>query len=219
MTIGTYNIFTSFWFLFMLICSGTLTYFSFNNNVFLSDLFLFSKVIMGFIMLVFTGLLISILMKFRVLFISHKRLISIFPFLLKKEIIDLTNVKKIHYENILSFKGTVFRKLIIFDSHKSLSFSDLEFENFDLLLDKLHHRNLDRKVVDLKQAKSNISDVNFNVYLLVGLIGFLVLNIVFSSSFHFVILTFLVCNGILLYASIKRKRKYDQILKENENVL
>lgn len=172
MTIGTYNIFTSFWFLFMLICSGTLTCFSFNNNVFLSYLFLFSKVIMGFIMLVFTGLLISIMMKFRILFISHKRLISIFPFLLKKEIIDLTNVKKNHYENILSFKGTVFRKLIIFDSHKSLSFSDLEFENFDLLLDKLPHRNLDRKVVDLKQAKSNISDVNFNVYLLVGLIGF-----------------------------------------------
>jgi hypothetical protein len=53
---GINNIFTSFWFLVMLLCSGTLTFLSVNRNVFTGDLFIVVKIIMGFMILLFIGL-------------------------------------------------------------------------------------------------------------------------------------------------------------------
>ena len=100
MKIGINNIFTSSWFILMLLSSGTLTYFSFDRNVFTSDLFFVGKFIMGFMIALFIGFLFYSLYKFRILFIYNSRIISITPFLLKIQKVDLSN-RTLKSKNIL----------------------------------------------------------------------------------------------------------------------
>tara|TARA_B110000879_G_C10873316_1_gene393818 strand:- start:8 stop:667 length:660 start_codon:yes stop_codon:yes gene_type:complete len=217
MKIGINNIFTSFWFFVMFLCSGTLTFLSLNRNIFAGDLFLVGKIIMGFMILLFIGIFFYSLYKFRILIIDNKSIVSIYPFLLKKEKIDLTKIKKLKLENFFAFKGTTYRKIKLTDFSGTMEITDLEFENFEKLTSELKLNQNKKREIDLEQAKSNLSNVNFNVYLLSGLLIFLIINTIWNSGFHIIILAFLLCNGILLYASIKRKLKYKRILKTVHN--
>jgi hypothetical protein len=219
MKIGINNIFTSFWFLIMLLCSGTLTFLSFNRNIFTGDLFIIFKIIMGFMILLFIGIFFYSLYKFRILIIDDNSIASIYPFLLKKEKIDLTKIKKLKLENFFAFKGTVYRKIKITTFSGTMEITDLEFENFEKLTSELKLNQNKKREIDLEQAKSNLSDVNFNVYLLSGLLMFLIFNTIWNSGFHLIILAFFICNGILLYASIKRKLEYKRIIKTVHNTL
>jgi hypothetical protein len=211
MKIGFINIFTTFWFFIMLLCSGTLIFLSFNDNVFTSDLFIVGKIILAFMILLFTGIFFYALYKFRIVIISHNSIVSIYPFLLKKEKIDLTKIKKLKMENFFAFKGTVYRKITLTDFSGTMEITDLEFENFEKLTSELKLNQIKKRAIDLKQAKSNRSNVNFTIYLLSGLLIFLIFNTIWNSGFHVIILASFVCNGILLYASIKRKLVYKRI--------
>lgn len=219
MKIGINNIFTSFWFLVMLLCSGTLTFLSFNRNVFAGDLFIVGKIIMGIMILLFIGILFYSLYKFRILVIDNNSIVSIYPFLLKKEKIDLAKIKKLKSENFFAFKGTVYRKIMVTDFNGTMEISDLEFENFEKLTSELKLNQNKKREIDLEQAKSNLSNVNFNVYLLSGLLIFLIINTIWNSGFHIIILAFFICNGILLYASVKRKLEYKRIIKTVHNTV
>ncbi len=219
MKIGINNIFTSFWFLVMLLCSGTLTFLSLNRNVFTSDLFFVGKIIMGFMILLFIGFFFYSLYKFRILVIDNNSIVSIYPFLLKKEKIDLTKIKKLKLENFFAFKGTVYRKIKVTDFSGTMEITDLEFENFKKLTSELKLNQNKKREIDLEQAKSNLSNVNFNVYLLFGLLVFLIINTIWNSGFHLVILIFFLSNGILLYASVKRKLEYKRIIKTVHNTV
>ena len=53
----------------------------------------------------------------------------------------------------------------------------------------------------------------FNVYILSGLLIFLVFNTIWNSGFHPIILAFFICIGILLYSSVKRKIEYKRKIK------
>jgi hypothetical protein len=90
----------------------------------------------------------------------------------------------------------------------------LEFENFEKLVCDLNIDQNKKNEIELKQAKSNLSDMNFNIYLSSGLLLFLVFNGIWNSGFHIVIVAFFVCDGILLAASIKRKSEYNRIIKK-----
>uniref|UniRef100_UPI004048BD8B hypothetical protein n=1 Tax=Mariniflexile sp. TaxID=1979402 RepID=UPI004048BD8B len=219
MKIGINNIFTSFWFLIMLLCSGTLTFLSFNGNIFTGDLFIILKIIMGLMILLFIGVFFYSLYKFRILIIDNNSILSIYPFLLKKEKIDLTKIKKLKLENFFAFKGTVYRKIKITTFSGTMEITDLEFENFEKLTSDLKLNRNKKREIDLEQAKSNLSDVNFNVYLLSGLLMFLIYNTIWNSGFHLIILALFICNGILLYASIKRKLEYKRIIKTVHNTV
>ena len=219
MKIGINNIFTSFGFLVMLLCSGTLTFLSFNRNVFAGDLFIVGKIIMGIMILLFIGIFFYSLYKFRILVINNNSIVSIYPFLLKKEKIDLAKIKKLKSENFFAFKGTVYRKIMVTDFNGTMEISDLEFENFEKLTSELKLNQNKKREIDLKQAKSNLSNVNFNVYLLSGLLIFLIINTIWNSGFHIIILAFFICNGILLYASVKRKLEYKRIIKTVHNTV
>lgn len=212
MKIGINNIFTSFWFLAILICSGTLTFFSLNENVFTSDLLIAGKIVIGFLMLIFIGILLFLLYKFRILIVDKNSIISLHPFLLKKRKIDLTQIKKQKLENFFAFNGIVFRKVTLKDHNTKIEITDLEFENFEKLICDLKIDRVKKKEIDFEQAKSNLSNTNFNVYILSGFLIFLVFNTIWNSGFHLLIVAFFVCAIVLLYASISRKMKYEQTL-------
>ncbi|MDP2160563.1 MAG: hypothetical protein Q8K02_08790 [Flavobacterium sp.] len=215
MKIGINNIFTFSWFILMLLTSGTLTYFSYVKNVFTSDVILVVKLTMVFMILLFTGMLFFTLYKFRILFIYNNRIISITPFLMKIEKVDLKNVKRVKWSIFHSFKSTFYREVEITGPSGTISFSDLEFENFDSLTDKFTNTNNKSKkeVIDLVQAKSNLSSTNFNIYLLSGFLLFLIFNTIFNRGFNIIIVIFHFWIGLFLYASIKRKMKYRKIIK------
>lgn len=213
MKIGINNIFTSFWFSLILICGGTLTYFSFDRNLFTSDLIFIAKFFIGLIILITIGILFYFVYKFRILIIDNKKIISVHPFWFKQEKIDLTKIKKLKLENFFAFRGTVYRKIKITDSNGTMEITDLEFENFEKLTSKLRVDEKKKKEIDLEQAKSNFSNINFNVYVLTGLLIFLVLNTVWNSRFHLITIVFFFYTGLLLYASVKRRIEYKQIKK------
>jgi len=213
MKIGINNIFTSFWFFIMFLCGGTLTYISFDRNLFTIDLIFIAKFFVGLIVLMTIGILFYILYKFRIIIIDNNKIVSINPFWLKKEQIDLTKIKKLKLENFFAFRGTVYRRIEITDIYGKLEINDLEFENFEKLTSEINFDRNKKKEIDLKQAKSNLSSLNFNVYFLSGLLIFLVFNTIWNSGFHPIILVFFICIGILLYASVKRKIEYKRIIK------
>ncbi len=169
--------------------------------------------------LLFIGVFFYSLYKFRILIIDNNSILSIYPFLLKKEKIDLTKIKKLKLENFFAFKGTVYRKIKITTFSGTMEITDLEFENFEKLTSDLKLNRNKKREIDLEQAKSNLSDVNFNVYLLSGLLMFLIYNTIWNSGFHLIILALFICNGILLYASIKRKLEYKRIIKTVHNTV
>lgn len=215
MKIGINNIFTSSWFIFMLLSSGYFTYLSYKRNIITSDVILVVKLTMGFLIIFFIATFFYTLYNFRILFIYNSRIISITPFLLKIEKVDLKNVKRIKWSVFYSFKSTLYRDVKITSSSRTISFSDLEFENFDSLTNQFTNTNnkSKKKEIDLEQAKSNLSSINFNIYLLSGFLIFLIFNTIFNSGFHLIIIIFYFCLGLFLYASIKRKTKYGRIMK------
>jgi cell division septal protein FtsQ len=111
MKFGINNIFTTFWFFAMLLSSGTLTYFSIVANVFSSDLFFVGKCIMGFIILLFTGIVLYVLYKFRIVFIDDTSITSIHPFLVRKQKIDLSKIKKIEINNFYAFQAAMYKNV------------------------------------------------------------------------------------------------------------
>ncbi len=217
MKIGINNIFTSFWFFIMFLCGGTLTYISFDRNLFTSDLTFIAKFFVGLIVLITIGILFYFLYKFRVLIIDNEKIISIHPFWFKKQRIDLKKIKKLKLDNFFAFKGTVYRKLTITDSNGMLEINDLEFENFEKLTSELKVDKNKKTEIDLAQAKSNYSNMNFNVIIISGLLIFLVLNGIWNSGFHLIIIIFFICIGLLLYASVKRRIEYKRIKKTAYN--
>lgn len=215
MKIGINNIFTSYWFIGMLLGSGYLTYLSYDKNLFAKDVILILKMTMGFMILLFIGFLFYTLYKFRILIIYNHQIISITPFLFKIEKIDLKQIKRIKWSTFYAFKSTLYREVKITSSNRTISFSDLEFENFDSLTEEFTNTNSKskKKIIDLEQAKSNLSSTNFNIYLLSGFLIFLIFNTIFNSGFNKVIVIFHFWIGLFLYASIKRKMKYRKIIK------
>ena len=216
MKTGINNIFTSFWFILMILCSGTLTYIAFNKNLFTSDLIFIAKIVMGFMVLLFIAIIFYTFYKFRILVITKNNIISIFPFLLKKEKIELNKVS-IKMSNWTGQKGTIYRLAEVKNGNNKISFSDMEFENFDSLTNQFYNNNYNEKVkADINQAKGNISSMKFNFYSLIGFLIFLIGNTIFNSGYHLIIVLFFLINFILLYATYKRKLKYDRILKRKK---
>ena len=197
----------------MILCGGTLTYLVFDKNLFTGDLIFIGKFFVGLFIIITIGILFYLLYKFRILIIDSNKIISIHPFWFKKQKIDLTKIKKMKLENFFAFRGTVYRKIEITDINGKLEINDLEFENFEKLTSEINFDLNKKKEIDLEQAKSNLSSLNFNVYILSGLLIFLVFNTIWNSGFHPIIIAFFISIGILLYASIKRKIEYKRIIK------
>lgn len=214
MKIGVNNIFTTFWFFSIFLCGGTLIYFvAFDKNLFTSDLVFIAKFFVGLSILITIGILFYFLYKFRILIIDNEKIISIHPFWFKKQRIDILKIKTLKLENFVAFREAVYRKIEITDTNGKLEINDFEFENFEKLTSELNFDRNKKKEIDLNQAKSNLSNLKFNVYILSGLLILIVFNTIWNSGYHPINLPFFICTVILLYASIKRITKYKRIIK------
>ncbi len=215
MKIGIYNIFTTFWFLIMMACSGTLTYFSFSKNLYSGDAILIIKIVIAIISLIFICVLFYLLYKFRILIVNKNRFISIHPFIFKIITVDILHSKNVKWKNFSAFKGTIYRKVVLIQGKNKIDISDLEFENFENLVISLN-RNLNKDKITIEQAKSNNLMMIFSVILLSYFLVFLVFNST-RKNIHNVELIFFMINIILLFASIKRVYNYRKVIKTSQN--
>lgn len=215
MKIGIYNIFTTFWFLTMLLCSGTLTYASFNKDLYSGDVIFIVKIVITIMSLVFICILLYLLYKFRILIINKNNIISIHPFILKVNRIDITKTKNVKWKNFPAFKGTIYRKAEIKQGKYKIDISDFEFENFESLVSSLNG-NTSKYKIAIEQAKSNNSMMIFNIILLFGFLVFLTINTIWNNINNLELLFFFM-NIVLLFASIKRVFNYRKVLKSSEN--
>lgn len=217
MKIGIYNIFTSFWFFLMFSSGGILTYFSLDKNIFTGDLIFIAKFFIGLVVLITIGIFFYFVYKFRILIVSEDKIVTLYPFRLKKIKVDLNTIKKIKLENFFAFKATVYRRIEITDSNGTLEINDLEFENFEILTSKLKVDLNKKNKIDFEQAKSNLSNITFNVYILSIFLAFLVLKTIWNSELNIMKIAFIISLGVLLYATLKRKIKYKRIIKTAYN--
>lgn len=217
--IGINNIFTAFWFLIMLLSGGTLTYFSIQDNLFTTDLIFLAKFFIGLIILITIGLLFYLFYKFRILIIDSHKIISFYPFRLKKEKIELNKIANLKLENFFAFKGIVYKHIKINDKFTTIEISDLEFENFENLISELNIDVNKKGKINFKQAKSNYSNTTFNVCLISGLLIFLIFNTIWNCGLQPFIIVAYIFSNILLLAAIKRLMKYKKILKMNKDNL
>ena len=199
----------------MLLCSGTLTYFSFYKNLYSGDAILIVKIVIAIISLIFICVLFYLLYKFRILIVYKNRFISIHPFILKVITIDISHTKNVKWKKFSAFKGTIYRNVELKQEKNKIDISDLEFENFENLVRNLN-RNLNKDKITIEQAKSNNSMMIFNVVILSGFLVFLVVNTNWKNI-HNAELIFFLTNIILLFASIKRVYNYRKVLNSSQN--
>ena len=212
MKIGIYNIFTFFWFVLMMILSGTLTYFLLSTTSSKNETPIFINIILGIFSLFFVAILIYFLYKLRILLVSKKSIISIYPFLFKFEQIEISKIKSIKWENFTAFKATVYKKVKIKDESKTIVFSDLEFENFELLVKELNIGSEKKFKIQIEQAKANIIDVKFNLFTNLGLLIFL-LTTMFLNKINLIIVIFETITVIFIIALYRRYLNYKKLLK------
>lgn len=199
----------------MLLSSGTLTYFSFNKNLYSGDTILIVKIVIAIMSLIFICVLLYLLYKFRILIVNKNHFISIHPFILKINTIDISKTRNLKWKNFSAFKGTIYRKVELKQGKNKIDISDLEFENFENLVRSLN-RNLNKDKITIEQVKSNNLMMIFNVILLSGFLFFLVFNTNWKNI-HNAELIFFLINIILLFASIKRVYKYRKVINTSQN--
>jgi hypothetical protein len=199
----------------MLLCSGTLTYFSFYKNLYSGDAILIVKIVIAIISLIFICVLFYLLYQFRILIVYKNRFISIHPFIFKVITIDISHTKNVKWKNFSAFKGTIYRNVELKQEKNKIDISDLEFENFENLVRSLN-RNHNKDKITIEQAKSNNSMMIFNVIVLSGFLVFLVVNTNWKNI-HNAELIFFLTNIILLIASIKRVYNYRKVLNSSQN--
>ncbi|WP_430411787.1 hypothetical protein [Kordia sp.] len=213
MKIGIYNIYTTFWFLLIISCGGMLTYISIEKNLLTSDLIFIAKFFVGLLSLISIGIFCFLLFRFRFLIINAENVVSIRPFIFKKKVIDLKHNFRIKIEQDIDQKAAIYRRIKLSDANSTLEFTDKEFENFESLVRQLPLKDSKKKAIDLAQAKANISQTNFDFYLYSGGFLFIIANIIWNSGFHYMVLIFFGIDALLLFAAIRRKLRYDRILK------
>lgn len=197
----------------MLLCSGTLTYVSFEKNLYSSDAILIVKIVIAVMSLIFFCILLYLLYKFRILIVNKNNIISIHPFILKVNTIDITKTKNVRWRNFPAFKGTIYRIAEIEQGKFKIDISDFEFENFESLVRSLNG-NTGKLKITIEQAKSNNSMMIFNIIILFGFLVFLIIDTNWNNVNNFELLLFFM-NIILLFASIKRALSYRKVLKSS----
>ena len=215
MIIGLNNIFTTIWFLLMLISGGLISIVSIDKGLLFGDLIFIAKFFVGLLILITIGIAGFFLYKFRILIITDKKIISLKPFIFKIIQIDLTQIGKYEWKT-WQIKATQYKTLQIWDNNQGLvSFSDFEFENFDKLVSKLPIQQDDKQMlwIAYNQAKTNVSFMTFMIIINLAFIGIISWIALTKVSVHQTVWIFLTLSLILIYASLKRRKKYRMIIK------
>ncbi len=205
MKIGIHNIYTSFTVIFLLLCGVGLLYFG------AIDLLIPFKLLSVFVviaMLVWVALLLMVVLKFRILIVSKTGIISLYPFVLKKQELKWADVQKKDFEvSYNRLAKSQSRKVIVNSDKISLSFSDIEFENFERLTRNIPEGEKLLKELNLtyKNWLTKYAFLEHIAYIIIVL-SFLYLNIELIKYLWLIIF-------LLLYASIMRIIRLWKMLK------
>ncbi len=211
MRIGIHNIFSVVLSLIFISSGGVIFYFTFiEETKLISDLGLF---FLGFVCLISFGYCIFILTKFRFLIVTDNGLFCFHPFLLRKKQLKWIDLEKTEWSTFY-WKG-IFRKVLLKTAYTEISLTDLEFENFDTLTNKIPNGKKLRKEIDREQAQTEKSMMTWYNYFfsIVGLV--LLYQLVITNGFLFFGIALCV-DILLLLTSIKRKIQYSKVLKEKK---
>ncbi len=211
MKIGINNIFSVVLSLIFISSGGVVFYFTFIENTnSISDLGLFFLV---FVCLISFGYCIFILTKFRFLTVTDEGLFCFYPFLLRTKQLKWIDLEKTEW-TIFYWKG-IFRKVLLKTAYTEISLTDLEFENFETLTNKIPNGERLRKEIDREQAQTEKSMMTWYNYFfsIVGLV--LLYQLVITNGFLFFGIALCV-DILLLCTSIKRRMQYIKILKKRK---
>jgi len=214
MKIGYNNILTTLWFILMLSCGSFVALTTFDK-IFNSDIILIARFFVVLSYILTLGVMIFLLLRFRLLFVTKDKLISLYLFKLQKTTILLDEIKTLKWStwNIKSHK---FISLTITDKSKNkISISDFEFENFDNLVASFIGENyLDKSIIHYKeQAKQNISLTNFITLLTAIFLIYMIVKVAFDKNINNTIVIIFMLAFVSLLTTIKRSNKYRQIEK------
>ena len=198
----------------MLICGGTLSFLSYQKGLLSGDLILIAKLFIGLIIIITIGLLIFLILKFRIILIDDSKAEVFYPFRLNRIRLDFEEIKAVKLENWIGQNGTVYRKVLLKGKKTSLIFTDRELENFDSILESIPNSISDKSNFDFKQAKSNLSTMQFMAIVLSGFLIYLIYYFMFEDSINETFMIFLIVDMVLLFASIKRIVKYRNSIKK-----
>ncbi len=198
MKIGIYNIYTTFVYLLIFFCGGVVCFFA--ENIF--NPFKLISVFAILVILITLLLFFRRLYKFRFLIISDKRIASIRPFLLKKQVIKWSNLGKIDFNVYYGIGKSLNRTISLSDNKVTISYSDLEFENFETLTKQLPNGEKILKEINLDyKHKSKFVLLEPIIYSIILL--FMLYQLYFTYPIPYREFPMSIC-FILLYASIKR---------------
>ncbi len=204
MKIGINNIYSSFVFLLVLACGGFIIYFSITNNIFHRP-FNLIYIFMGISILLAGIVFIAVLYNFRFLVISNRGIVCVYPFLLKKKEIQWQNLTKIDCNASYNFLySSMSRKVVLSSYDITISFSNLEFENFNTLTKQIPNGQEVLKKLNL--SCYTIKGIKYNFIKLIGCV--ILLSISFYLIYPITIVwldqLFIATIIILQYASVMR---------------
>jgi hypothetical protein len=214
MKVGINNIFIILWFILILTCGSAFWYWAAFMDFFGSDIPILAKFFVGLLMLITLGVLIFMLIKFRILIIHRNKIRSYYPFLLKYNEVDISLIKQIQWTSTL-LKVTLYKHVTLrTENGKSMSLSDFEFENFDMLISKIPNSDtIKKREFEKYQAENEM----FNMWFMIVSVFCLLLIVLFlnfgKNIYHWIHLVFYFVGFILIFTSVRRIKKYNKTIK------
>ena len=197
----------------MLGAGGTITYLTIPGLL-TGDLIFIAKFFLVLLAFITLGVVIFLIVKFRILISTSDKIISFYPFRLKLTVIKKEEIKSLKWYN-WEQKGTLHKSLKIKASKEDeVEFSDFEFENFSHLESVIAEdceQNEQRWKVLKEQAENNFGLAAFSSVIYFGLsiciIGFVIL----KQEFHWMPLSFIMAGIIFSFIETKKAIKYRKI--------
>lgn len=203
------------WFLLMLISGGMISIYTIANGLLFGEIIFSAKFFVGLLILITLGVSVFFLYKFRILIITDKKIISVNPFIFRFVKIDLPKIEKSDWKT-WQIKASQYKTLQILDTNrKTVSFSDFEFENFDKLVNRvpIHYDYKLRLLIDYDQAKTNLPFMNIMLFINLAFIGIISWITQTKGTIHQSVLVSLTVSLLLIYTSLKRRKKYRTRIK------
>lgn len=197
-----------------MISSGLVFYYwALFLSFFTSDVPILGKFFVGLLMLITVSVFIFFIIYFRFLFIRNNKIFSIYPFRLKYNIIEINKIKKVSWDSIV-ISAKLYKKVSISTSDgKSTYLSDLEFENLDSLIADIPNIN-SVKVEELNKYQAKNHDPKFTLICLIVFNLIIIYLNFFAYIYHWIHLVFYFVSFLLIIATVRRIRKYNNINKK-----
>ncbi len=212
--IGISNIITFLMFLFITFLGCVLFYFTFIESDTISNFPILMYPFIGISFLVPLIVWLVVIFKFKIVIITDKGISCFYPFILKKKQLKWKNLKEIEW-SIFSFGKSYYRAVNLKSIDVEIVLTDLEFENFNSLTDKIPNGIDLRKEIDVEQAKIEKTPTIIFI-VLISCLGLWILYQNICHKYYLFSVFIGLLTVLLVYLLNKRRIRYSKVL-ENLN--